>query len=136
MLLSGVLFALFLAGCWLYCLTDAALTAAGEYAGWSKRAWIVIICVTFIAGAIAWVIARRLARARHRPRATPADRLALVSLDANVIWYLYGPAATSDAALSRHPAGGSNPTARPAPKGPDDDPEFLGQLAKRIQGER
>ena len=28
MLLSGVLFILFLAGCWLYCLTDAALTPA------------------------------------------------------------------------------------------------------------
>ena len=63
MLLSGVLFVLFLAGCWLYCLTDAALTPAVEYRGLSKSTWICIISATFIAGALAWLIARR-SRAR------------------------------------------------------------------------
>ena len=29
MFLSGVLFVLFLAGCWVYCLTDAALRSGG-----------------------------------------------------------------------------------------------------------
>ena len=74
MLLSGVLFVLFLAGCWLYCLTDAALTPADEFPGWRKQTWIVVIAVTLIAGAIAWVIARRNWRAqpvaagrRHAP---------------------------------------------------------------------
>ncbi len=41
MLLSGVLFVLFLAGCWLYCLTDAALTPAEEFPGWRKRTWLL-----------------------------------------------------------------------------------------------
>jgi hypothetical protein len=37
MFLSGVLFVLFLAGCWLYCLTDAALTPAAEFRRFHKR---------------------------------------------------------------------------------------------------
>ena len=62
MLLSGVLFVLFLAGCWLYCLADAALTPAVEYRGLSKSTWIYIISATFIVGALAWLIARRSRR--------------------------------------------------------------------------
>ena len=49
MLLSGVLFVLFLAGCWLYCLTDAALTPAVEYRGLSKSTWICIISAMNVA---------------------------------------------------------------------------------------
>ena len=48
MFLSGVLFILFLAGCWLYCLTDAARTPAAEFSGLPKRSWIAVIAVTFI----------------------------------------------------------------------------------------
>jgi hypothetical protein len=147
MLLSGVIFSLFLAGCWLCCLTAAASTPAYEYQGWPKRAWIVIIAATFIVGAIAWVIARRHSPARHSPaRHSPArhwpptsvDHLTAASLgDANVSWYPHRLAANpADAALARHPAGRSRKKAgRPVPKGPDDDPEFLRQLARRIQGD-
>ena len=59
MLLSGALFALFMTGFWLYCLTDAILTPAPECRGLSKPAWIAVIAVTFIAGALAWLIVRR-----------------------------------------------------------------------------
>ncbi len=59
MLLSGALFALFMTGFWLYCLTDAILTPASECRGMPKRAWIAIIVLTFIGGAIA----------SHRPAA-------------------------------------------------------------------
>src|SRR5712671_3032163 len=58
MLLSGALFALFMMGFWLYCLTDAILTPAAECRGMSKPAWIAVISVTFIGGAIAWLIVR------------------------------------------------------------------------------
>ena len=50
MLLSGALFALFMTGFWLYCLTDAILTPASECRGMPKPAWIVVITVTFIGG--------------------------------------------------------------------------------------
>ncbi len=58
MLLSGALFALFMTGFWLYCLTDAILTPAPECRGLPKPAWVVIIALTFIGGAIAWLIVR------------------------------------------------------------------------------
>jgi hypothetical protein len=135
MLLPGILFGLFLAGCWLYCLADAALTPADEYPGWPKRDWVVIIAVTFIVGALAWLIARRRSRARHWPPAT-LDHLLVRLGEANITWYPHPPlAGTADAALARHPAGRSRMTGGQVPVGPDDDPEFLRQLTRRIQGD-
>ena len=113
MFLSGVLFVLLLAGCWLYCLTDAALTPAAAFPGVRKQAWIAIISVTFILGAVAWVIAR------YRTRSTRAVDLFLAS-----------------EALARHPASRArqaDPSYQPLPVGPDDDPEFLQVLADRIR---
>src|SRR5262249_25797846 len=71
MFLSGALFVLFLAGCWLLCLTDAATTPAAEFPGLSKRGWIAIIAVTFIAGAIAWYLTS--SRRPPRPRGGADD---------------------------------------------------------------
>ena len=67
MLLSGTLFALFMTGFWLYCLTDAILTPAAECRALPKPAWIVLITMTFIGGAIAWLIARPDGALRRRP---------------------------------------------------------------------
>jgi hypothetical protein len=138
MLLSGVLFVLFLAGCWLYCLTDAALTPAEEFPGWRKRTWLVVIAVTLIAGAIAWLIARR----HWRPEdqwASAATHLIIVDHDnPNVVWLSpWTPGSTADAAQARHPSSRSMRPGRSdwvPPRGPDDDPEFLRQLAERIHG--
>lgn len=113
MFLSGVLFVLFLAGCWLYCLTDAALTPAAEFKVLRKPAWIALIAVTFILGALAWVIVRH----RKRP-ARALDRFLAAE------------------AVARHPASRArqaDPHYRPYPVGPDDDPEFLRLLAERIR---
>jgi hypothetical protein len=113
MFLSGVLFVLFLAGCWLYCLTDAALTPASEFPGLRKQAWIAVIFVTFILGAMAWAIARYL------NRSTRAVDLFMAA-----------------EAVARHPASRArqaDPSFRHFPIGPDDDPEFLRQLAERIR---
>lgn len=138
MLLPGTLFAAFLAGGWLYCLTDAALTPDGEFTGWPKRRWIALIAVTFTAGAIAWAVARRRRRQASRRPAPAFDHLLLASLgDENLTWYPYPPAAgTPEAALARHPASRSRLTAGRAPLGPDDDPEFLRQLTRRIRGDQ
>jgi hypothetical protein len=79
MFLSGVLFVLFLAGCWL-----------------------------------AWVLARKARRTRYWPLTSGAHP-ALTDYDAvNVRWYPHMPGRT-------------------APIGPDDDAEFLRQLAERIR---
>jgi hypothetical protein len=112
MLLPGALFALFMTGCWLYCLTDAILTPAAECRGLSKRAWVAVIAVTFIGGALAWLIVRRPAR-----DSAASER-----------W------TAADDAAARHPAGRTRTADHPgAPKGPDDDRAFLRALEQAIR---
>ena len=138
MFLSGVLFILFLAGCWLYCLTDAARTPAAEFPGLPKLIWIAAIAATFILGAIAWYLTRnRRRRARRWPR-TLASHVTLGEYY-GADWYQGRPLTPAEAALARHPASQAKRAADPAravPLGPDDDPEFLRQLSERIRRER
>jgi hypothetical protein len=132
MVLSGVLFVLFLAGCWLYCLTDAALTPMRDFRGLSKPAWISIIATTFIVGAAAWFIARR-SRVRQSRATGQGGRPTLIEQDdMDFGWYTEWTAA--DDAIARHPAGRSKKDGLIIPKGPDDDLEFLRQLGARIRG--
>jgi hypothetical protein len=138
MFLSGVLFVLFLAGCWVYCLTDAALTPAAEFPGVRKPVWLTAIALTFIVGAIAWLIARRMWRAGYWPL-RPAARSPITGF-----YYqtaaddsLRGAPRDAAEALARHPATRSkNTPERALPIGPDDDPEFLRELTERIRGEQ
>ena len=136
MLLSGALFALFMTGFWLYCLTDAILTPAAECRGVSKPAWIVIISLTFIGGAIAWLIVRPpVLGSPAPPAAAPRwdpDRPG----DPGDGYFRAGRWTDPDDAIARHPAGRARMTgtARTAPAGPDDDPEFLRALDRAIRG--
>jgi hypothetical protein len=154
MLLSGVLFVLFLDGCWLYCLADAALTPAEEFRGLSKITWLCIIVATFIVGAIAWLIARRSWRARSWAASQGTRPASPTSSDTDPAWFANwmafdgtdgtgtdgtgaDGAGATDAAVARHPAGRSKKPAQEgwiAPKGPDDDVEFLRLLDRRIHG--
>src|SRR5215471_14163517 len=110
MLLSGALFALFMAGIWLYCLTDAILTPVGEFRGLSKPAWIAIIGVTFLLGALAWLVARRGFRSSYRTPRPLRDR---GGFDAD--GYLSSSRWTdADDAVARHPAGRAMGTDSPA----------------------
>jgi hypothetical protein len=129
MLLSGALLALFLTGFWLYCLTDAILTPAPDCRGLPKPAWVTVIAVTFMAGALAWLIARQPAREASRSFTPPSpwdpDRLDDEDLR--------NPLRTdSGDAVARHPAGRARVTGPAVPKGPDDDPEFLRALHRAI----
>jgi hypothetical protein len=139
MFLSAVLFVLFMAGCWLYCLADAVLTPAAEVPGLPKPVWITAIALTFILGAIAWVIARKWWRIQHRPL-RPTARPRLTGYDVlNVPEDPDRPPSadrlTVAEALARHPASQSrNMPGRAAPIGPDDDPEFLRMLDRLISG--
>jgi hypothetical protein len=134
MLLSGALFALFATGFWLYCLTDAMLTPAPQCRGLPKPAWIAIITVTFIGGAIAWLIVREPAA----PPVLPLPPVPYPDSDSpdDAGRFLTGQWTASDDAVARHPAGrarvsGSVPK---APKGPDDDMDFLRALDRAIRG--
>jgi len=116
MFLSGVLFAIFLAGCWIYCLTEVAFAPAAQFRGLRKRTWITIIALLPVLGGVAWLAGR--ARARQlRARAAGQS------------------ARRSAAAVGRHPTGRfARPAGRAIPIGPDDDPEFLRLLGQRISG--
>ena len=136
MLLAGALLALFMTGFWLYCLTDAMLTRASECRGMPKPAWIAVITVTFIGGAIAWLVVGQPTRSSSAllapmPRWDP-DRLNDLGDD----YFRTGRWTDADDAVARHPAGRARvaDTGRAAPKGPDDDPEFLRALDRAIHG--
>ena len=125
MLLSGALFALFMMGFWLYCLTDAILTPASEFRGMPKPAWIAVITLTFIGGAIAWLIVRE-------PLCSPAS--APHRDDPGGRYFRRGRWTDADDAVARHPAGRARTSASMMPAGPDDDPEFLRALDRAIRG--
>ena len=129
MLLSGALLALFMLGFWLYCLTDALLTPATECRGMSKSAWIVVITVTFIGGAVAWLIVRE-------PVRFPAASLASAphADDPDDGYFPDWRWTEADDAGARHPAGRARNPGAAAPKGPDDDPDFLSALDRAIRG--
>jgi len=135
MLLSGALFALFMTGFWLYCLTDAILTPAAECRGLPKLAWVVIITVTFIGGATAWLIVRQPVRGSSARPLAPTPPLDPDSPDdedssGTERW------TAADDAVARHPAGRARLTdaVLRAPKGPDDDLDFLRALDRVIRG--
>jgi hypothetical protein len=126
MLLSGALLALFMAGFWLYCLTDAILTPAAECRGMAKPAWIAVITLTFIGGAVAWLIVRGSTRDSYAPLRAPR------SPDGDY----FRAARWTDAAdaVARHPAGRARVASNSRRLGPDDDPEFLRALDRMIRG--
>ena len=64
MLLLGALFVLFIAGFWLYCLADVALTPSNECRRLPKAAWIAIVAGTFVIGAVLWLAVRPPAQPR------------------------------------------------------------------------
>jgi hypothetical protein len=135
MLLSGALFALFMTGFWLYCLTDAVLTPAAECRGLPKPAWIVLITVTFIGGAIAWLIMRRPVRSSSARPLVPTPLWDPDSSDDEGS-FLSERWTAADDAVARHPAGRARMTdaVLGAPKGPDDDLDFLRALDRVIRG--
>jgi hypothetical protein len=129
MLLAGALLALFMMGFWLYCLTDAILTPAGECPGMPKPAWIAVITLTFVGGAVAWLIVRE-------PVCSPASSLAPAPYrdDPGNRYFRSGRWTDADDAVARHPAGRARTSASAVPRGPDDDPEFLRALDRAIRG--
>jgi hypothetical protein len=127
MLLSGALFALFMTGFWLYCLTDAILTPAAECRGLRKPTWVVIITLTFIA--------RQPVRSSSSLPLTPGSRWDRESPD-DESSFRVERWTDADDAVARHPAGRARGTdaARTTPKGPDDDLDFLRALDRVIRG--
>jgi hypothetical protein len=132
MLLAVVLFGLVTVGFVVPCLIDVAVTPPGEVRSLTKPTWVLLIVFLSAFGATAWLAAGR-----------PDRRGRMLPHDLEDVPY-FGP----QDALRRHPAGrgmetgiGGPPglaahpasSARTRPMGPDDDPEFLRELARRIE---
>jgi hypothetical protein len=130
MLLAVILFGLVTVGFVVPCLIDVAVTPAGDLRSLTKPAWLLIVACLSAFGAAAWLAVGRPDRRTVLPR------------------YLAGaPPVGQQEALRRHPAGRAmDPSIDPVlgqalqagevphrPTGPDDDEEFLEELARRIR---
>ncbi|WP_182112938.1 MULTISPECIES: PLD nuclease N-terminal domain-containing protein [unclassified Actinotalea] len=92
----------------VFCLIDCIQTPEGSARNLGKTAWIFVIILIPIAGAVAWLVAGR--PAKQRPSSA-------------VPW-----PSTATAGFPEYE--------RPArPRGPDDDPEFLASVERRERAE-
>lgn len=131
MWLACALIILLTVGFVLPCMLDVTTTPDSEFITFSKGIWLLIVGAFWVFGAVAWL-------AVGRPR-----RLGFLRLSSPYPSGGYGPAD----ALLRHPAaqaaggytepaGGTGFVTARRPLGPDDDPDFLLELDRRIREAR
>ncbi|KJE23238.1 Phospholipase D-nuclease N-terminal [Frankia torreyi] len=117
-------------GIWAYMIADVFGTPSDEVRSMSKPIWIMVVILFVLLGSAAWYFfgrPRANGLGARPPRRAVSDHPA------------FGQRSTWD--VDRREGGLGRPgsrmgTRRPAvrPKGPDDDPEFLRELADRIRG--
>jgi hypothetical protein len=108
-----VLLALIALGVWLYCLFDVLTTDEVDVRGLPKFLWFLIVLLTMNIGAIAWLLFGRPREVR-------------IGMDRRG----FEPATERDLARTR-----PEPPSFDPPRGPDDDPDFLKSLDRRLRGE-
>lgn len=115
MLVLAAVLILVALGIWLFCLFEVLSTSENDIRRLPKFVWFLVVLFGFDLGAVAWLLfGRRRGFVTADVTAWPPDFL-LASDD-------------SQRSPSDQPAG-------PPPLGPDDDPEFLRGLDKRLRGE-
>ncbi|WP_036326758.1 MULTISPECIES: PLDc N-terminal domain-containing protein [Microbispora] len=102
--MPSVIIGLALLAFWLYCLFDVITTPGTEVRAVPKALWILIVVLLLPFGALIWLL---LGRPQHAREA------------------VHGPAGMA-AGVRRRPQ-------HDVPRGPDDDPEFLRQLDRRLR---
>ncbi len=134
MLLLCVTFALLTVGFVMPCVIDIATTPQHLFDLPSKRTWLVVVVAFWIFGAAVWLLVGRREVRMRRHWADMTDSWTWT--DGYQVRHPAGRAPSSD-----YPFG--NPRrarqAAPAPAAfiaPDDNPEFLLELERRIQGWR
>ncbi|MBO3745724.1 PLDc_N domain-containing protein [Streptosporangiaceae bacterium NEAU-GS5] len=105
--MPSVILGLALLAFWLYCLFDVITTPEESVRNLPKILWLIIVIVLPDIGGIAWFLL-------GRPRTMTIDQV--------------GDQIVHPSQLGRPSPGG-------APRGPDDDPEFLRSLNRRIRGD-
>jgi hypothetical protein len=117
-----VIVPLLIFGFLLYCVLDVVLTSEDEIRNLPKLVWLVLVLLIPIIGGVAWLVAGRPATHGGAPGGA---RTATG----------FGPGRHPSGHGSPAPGGGRpGPSRRPsAPRGPDDDPEFIKQLERRLR---
>ena len=118
---GGILFLAALA-VWLYAVLDAASSDRTQVRRLPKGVWVAIVLLTFVLGALAWLL-------YGRPRASVTRRPTLGS-SGRTAWPTRPGRTGDDGAPSNGLFGRTS--SRPAP---DDDPEFLAGLDRRAAQE-
>jgi len=105
----AVVIGLALLAFWLYCLFDVITTPEDQVRNLPKVLWVLVVVLLMTVGGLLWLLlGRPLQQQAHTPGGSP---------------------------LSGGGFFGSATPRPPAPRGPDDDPEFLRSLERRIRGE-
>ncbi|TDQ45614.1 PLDc N-terminal domain-containing protein [Actinorugispora endophytica] len=99
---------------WVYAFFDALTCPSEEVRNLPKVLWMIIIIVFVVVGPLLWLFL-----GRPRAPATAATSAPVAAASADHL----------DPSDFQHPSG------RQRPLGPDDDPEFLRRLDKRIDPE-
>lgn len=117
---GGILFLAALA-VWLYAVLDAISSDRTQVRALPKGLWVAIVLLTFVVGAVAWIV-------YGRPRASSTTRRPTLGSSGRTAW----PARPGRSGAA--PANGlfGRGSSRPAP---DDDPEFLAGLDRRAAQE-
>ncbi|MFC3994558.1 PLD nuclease N-terminal domain-containing protein [Nocardiopsis sediminis] len=100
---------------WVYAFFDALTTPAGEVRTLPKILWLVVVALLTPVGPLLWLFL-------GRPRASDVTAPPAPSAQADSIEHL-------------DPSDFNTPSGREHPVGPDDDPEFLRRLNRRINPE-
>ncbi|MGI8328434.1 PLD nuclease N-terminal domain-containing protein [Actinomadura scrupuli] len=127
-----VLVALIALGVWLYCLFDVLTTDEAEIRGLPKFGWFLVVLLTMNLGAIAWLLFGRPRDARIGPD----GRIGLdgrIGREERIGREGRGLEPTGENRFAGPPA--PVPPGVDLPRGPDDDPDFLKSLDRRIRGE-
>jgi len=131
MWLACALIILLTVGFVLPCMLDVTTTPDSEFTTFTKGTWLLIVGAFWVFGAVAWL-------AVGRPQ-----RLAFLRMSSPYPAGGYGPAeallrhpAAQAAAGYSEPAGGVGFVTARRPLGPDDDPDFLLELDRRIREAR
>jgi hypothetical protein len=111
----------------LPCMLDITMTPDSEFTTLSKGTWLVIAGAFWIFGATAWLVAGRPRRlGLHRSRPYPPGSFGRAES-------LYRHPAARAAGGFAEQAGAVGFITGRRPLGPDDDPEFLLELDRRIR---
>jgi hypothetical protein len=105
--MPSVILGLALLAFWLYCLFDVITTPEESVRNLPKILWLIVVIFLPDIGGIAWFLL-------GRPRAVPLGQ-------------------SGDQIVHPSQLGRTPPV--DAPRGPDDDPEFLRSLNRRIRGD-